>query len=278
MDVFKTKPAWITSTGDNRFEAVLICTDDQEDYDLLSDMLIRYQSCPVVAFFGKDLTLEEEFKHAKVFEDKSACAEWIVEAVKAEKQNVNKMFEKLDTDKSGFLEENELAAMIAEMGITMSGSDIKNMMTDLDYNKDGKISPDEFHLWWLSGRKGTTGTMKQLMSKGLGGQKFFDTANTTFKMLADKAVKSTKMRTSNVEVSVNENKIAADGNQIYFSAQQFGKDTENKFKELRGTCGGNNEDKVCARVTFHVKEGIDLTELCQVITNMNLPKTLPEEA
>jgi hypothetical protein len=31
-------------------------------------------------------------------------------------------------------------------------------------------------------------------------------------MLADKAVKSTKMRTSNVEVSVNENKIAADGN------------------------------------------------------------------
>jgi len=27
------------------------------------------------------------------------------------------MFEKMDTDKSGFLEENELAAVIAEMGV-----------------------------------------------------------------------------------------------------------------------------------------------------------------
>jgi Ca2+-binding EF-hand superfamily protein len=42
----------------------------------------------------------------------------------------------------------------------MSKLDIDNMMNDLDFDKDGKISIDEFHKWWLSGRKGHTGTMK----------------------------------------------------------------------------------------------------------------------
>lgn len=37
------------------------------------------------------------------------------------------------------------------------------MMLDLDRNKDGKISLDEFQSWWLAGRKGVTGTMSRLM-------------------------------------------------------------------------------------------------------------------
>jgi hypothetical protein len=127
------------------------------------------------------------------------------------KTNVNKMFDKMDTDKSGFLEENELAAVIAELGVEMSGSDVRNMMNDLDFNKDGKISPDEFHMWWLSGRKGKTGTMQQLITKGLGGKKFFDATSSSMKMLAESAVKSTKMRSSNVEVSINESEISTDG-------------------------------------------------------------------
>lgn len=172
------------------------------------------------------MTLEDEFKHAKVFDDKEACASWIAEAIAAEKVNVNSMFEKMDTDKSGFLEENELAAVIAEMGVEMSGSDVRNMMTDIDFNKDGKISPEEFHMWWLSGRKGTTGTMKQLVSKGLGGKSFFNAASNSAKALASSAVKSTKMKSSNMEVSINESEIAADGNQFYATAQQFGSDTE----------------------------------------------------
>ena len=66
----------------------------------------------------------------------------------------------------------------------MSETDIDNMVTDLDYNKDGLISPDEFHIWWLAGRKGATGTMAQVIAKGLGGNFFFKTANETMKKLA----------------------------------------------------------------------------------------------
>ena len=45
------------------------------------------------------------------------------------------------------------------MGLDMTAADVDNMIADLDYNKDGMISKEEFHMWWLSGRKGTTGTM-----------------------------------------------------------------------------------------------------------------------
>jgi hypothetical protein len=38
-----------------------------------------------------------------------------------------------------------------------------NMAIDLDLNKDGKIMFNEFSLWWLSGRRGATGTMSRIL-------------------------------------------------------------------------------------------------------------------
>jgi Ca2+-binding EF-hand superfamily protein len=45
------------------------------------------------------------------------------------------------------------------MGLKMTDTDIDNMVNDLDFDKDGSISLNEFEIWWLSGRKGSTGTM-----------------------------------------------------------------------------------------------------------------------
>jgi hypothetical protein len=70
------------------------------------------------------------------------------------------------------------------MGCQMDDLDIDNIMNDLDYNKDRLISADEFHIWWLAGRKGATGTMAQMIAQGLGGNHFFKTANETMKRLA----------------------------------------------------------------------------------------------
>lgn len=62
------------------------------------------------------------------------------------------MFTSLDTDKSGFIEKEELQAAVQNLGISMSPKDVNNMMTDLDKNKDNKISLEEFSSWWLTGR------------------------------------------------------------------------------------------------------------------------------
>ena len=56
------------------------------------------------------------------------------------------------------------------MGYNMSNNDVNNMIKDLDYNGDGQISKKEFQLWWLAGRKGTTGTMSQILTKAIGGK------------------------------------------------------------------------------------------------------------
>jgi len=36
-------------------------------------------------------------------------------------------------------------------------------MKDLDINKDGKISFDEFKTWWLSGKQGLSPMMRKLL-------------------------------------------------------------------------------------------------------------------
>ena len=37
------------------------------------------------------------------------------------------------------------------------------MIKDLDKNNDGIISLEEFRNWWLTGRKGPTGVMSQVL-------------------------------------------------------------------------------------------------------------------
>ena len=44
----------------------------------------------------------------------------------------------------------------------MTPLEIHNMIVDLDKNKDHEIQLDEFELWWLSGRSGSTGAMSKV--------------------------------------------------------------------------------------------------------------------
>jgi hypothetical protein len=61
------------------------------------------------------------------------------------------------------------------------------MMEDLDLNKDGKISPNEFSLWWLAGRHGKVATMGKLLEATLGGPEYRKSMNQTMKALAEQA-------------------------------------------------------------------------------------------
>ena len=63
------------------------------------------------------------------------------------------------------------------------------MISDLDFNGDGLISPVEFQNWWLAGRNGSTGNMSQLLKARLGGKKFISGMNETLTKLANQASK-----------------------------------------------------------------------------------------
>jgi hypothetical protein len=92
------------------------------------------------------------------------------------------------------------------MGLMMSNNGINNMVKDLDYNGDGKISRDEFAFWWLAGRKGTTGTMSQVLTKAIGGKHFFSTMSSSLKELTSQACINSlyKKKRSCIELNVNE--------------------------------------------------------------------------
>lgn len=95
------------------------------------------------------------------------------------------MFIEFDEDKNGFIDRGELKMVASSLGVDLNVAELNNMVADIDLNRDGKISPEEFQLWWLSGRQGCSGSMSQLLAMSLGGSKTYEGMSETFKMLAE---------------------------------------------------------------------------------------------
>jgi hypothetical protein len=68
----------------------------------------------------------------------------------------------------------------ASLGVDLNIAELNNMVADIDLNRDGKISPEEFQLWWLSGRNGCSGSMSQILAAKLGGTPAFKTMSDNF--------------------------------------------------------------------------------------------------
>jgi Ca2+-binding EF-hand superfamily protein len=66
----------------------------------------------------------------------------------ADTSAVKKVFESFDKDKSGYIDLKELAAMCTELGKKISDDQAAAAMQQLDKNGDGRVTFDEFALWW----------------------------------------------------------------------------------------------------------------------------------
>jgi len=149
-----------------------VVVEEGDDYDLFADTLTRFFSVPVVCFMGA-VQLPAEFKDAKVFAtgDYTAVSDLMKTRIEEVKGDINKVFSEFDDDKNGFIDRGELKMVAASLGIDLDVGQVNAMVTDIDLNRDGKISPEEFQLWWLSGRNGCSGSMSQILAGKLGGSK-----------------------------------------------------------------------------------------------------------
>jgi len=77
---------------------------------------------------------------------------------------ITKVFQSFDTDGSNYIDINELNNVAKELGRPLDSAELEECMKDLDQNKDGKISLEEFQRWWLSGRQGLSGWMRRLLA------------------------------------------------------------------------------------------------------------------
>lgn len=92
---------------------------------------------------------------------------------------MSKVFKSFDKDNSGFIDINELRDVSQELGRPLDAAELEECMKDLDVNKDGKISYEEFTAWWLSGRQGLSGMMRRLLAIKIRALKFVDSISGT---------------------------------------------------------------------------------------------------
>jgi len=94
--------------------------------------------------------------------------------MKESAEALRKVFDSIDKDKSGSIDRNEVAVLAKELGQEVKESDVEAIFSQMDTNKDGKISFEEFLIWW---RNGAPSKMEKLVYLQLKGNKLLKKAH-----------------------------------------------------------------------------------------------------
>ena len=92
--------------------------------------------------------IEELKSRLEIYEGKSEVQQ--EENAEQEKKKVRKIFDMFDKDKSGDIDTHEFQELAYELGETLSPEETKKSIAEIDEDKDGKISFDEFYKWWTT--------------------------------------------------------------------------------------------------------------------------------
>lgn len=77
------------------------------------------------------------------------------------------IFDSFDKDKNGYLEKDEIKKVSEELGKPLTPEELDKVMKMMDLNKDGKISFDEFYVWWHHGVSNKLEDLVKYRMKGL---------------------------------------------------------------------------------------------------------------
>ena len=116
---------------------------------------------------------------------------------------MTKSFKAFDKDNSGFIDINELKDVSKELGRPLDAAELEECMKDLDQNKDGKISYEEFSQWWLSGRQGLSGWMRKLLAFKLKAVKFADSISGVVRDVVNDASANAELSTNSLTININ---------------------------------------------------------------------------
>ena len=130
-------------------------------------------------------------------------------------------------------------------------------MQDLDQNKDGKISYDEFKKWWLAGRQGLSPWMRRLLAFKIRTNKFFGTIQGTLgDVLNDSTADNIDLATNTV--SLNLNKVEHAGTTVNVKVLLLSNDVKQEFirlKALHSFQEAEGENSVLLNLALEIKDG-----------------------
>jgi len=129
----------------NRFQAAVVVVEEGDDFDLFADTLTRFHTVPIVTFMGQ-VEVAAEFKDSKIFaaDDYATASDLIKSRIAEVQADINKVFTEFDEDKNGFIDRGELKMVASSLGVDLNVAELNNMVADIDLDRDGKISPEEF--------------------------------------------------------------------------------------------------------------------------------------
>lgn len=138
----------------------MIYIKEGSDLGLVNDIITKYKEAPIKAFLSETNVAEAANFNAQSFNNAGDVLNHFNAQHATLSELITKVFKSFDKDNSGFIDLVELKDVSTELGHTLDTAELEECMKDLDLNKDGKISLEEFTIWWLSGRQGLTGWMR----------------------------------------------------------------------------------------------------------------------
>ena len=85
-------------------------------------------------------------------------------------EEASELFREVDRDGSGYLDEDEIRDMSIQLGMELSAKEVKAVFKEMDTDRDGKVTSEEF-VEWMNKEHDKTGFKKGLT---LGGTKWLD--------------------------------------------------------------------------------------------------------
>lgn len=160
------------------FEAVVIYHTTATEVNFIKDEIQRYGEAPIRAYLSRTgvPAYSDAGKGSKAFAGAAAAEllQYLRERIDEMESVMRKAFQAFDKDGSGFIDKAELKLVSKECGRELDPAEVEECLRDLDINKDGKITFDEFTKWWLSGRQSRSPWMRRILSSKLKTQKFVD--------------------------------------------------------------------------------------------------------
>lgn len=140
------------------FEGVVIFIEDAEKFDEITSLVNSQFEKNNVRLVISDNSQGEEWArklraHFHSKNDREKVLDTLDSLDQDEYYNILKMFKEIDNDNSGFINTNEMPKMVESLGESPKIEELKQAILAFDTNQDGKISLDEFIVWWKIGRK-----------------------------------------------------------------------------------------------------------------------------
>jgi hypothetical protein len=185
------------------FDAVVYYHNEESDYEAYPEEKKRYENAPLKASFGTTVHPAAAGEGLKSF----TSAEETVAFLQAEHttllEQIKKVFDALDSDQSGYIDLNELKAVSKELGRELTDAEIESSIKELDENKDGKISFEEFKHWWFSGRQNLSPLMKRFINLIIKTQKLITVFNAPILHALESNPADEEVGTSSVTLNLN---------------------------------------------------------------------------